>query len=221
MATHDGAAVRLRETQPAPRASESPPPDALEAAKEAGLRYVSDRAPGITRKRAGNGFRYFAPTGASLREPLEVNRIEAIGIPPAWDNVWICPSARGHIQATGRDAKGRKQFRYHPRRRAVRDETKYARILDFASALPRIRAATDGHLRRAGLPREKVLAAVVRLLEGTLIRVGNEEYAQKNDSYGLTTLRDWHAEISGPRVRFHFRGKSGKESPRPGRGARG
>jgi DNA topoisomerase-1 len=159
--------------------------------------------------RAGKGFRYVGPDGRSIRDPEELARIRSLVIPPAWTGVWICPLAHGHLQATGRDARGRKQARYHPRWRAVRDETKYHRLIAFGRALPRIRARTRRDLARPGLPRDKVLAAVVRLLETTLIRVGNEEYARHNHSFGLTTMRDRHVDVSGGRMQFEFRGKSG------------
>jgi DNA topoisomerase-1 len=184
-------------------------PDPVESARSAGLRYVSDTEPGIRRVRAGKGFRYVGPDGKPVRDPDVLRRIRALAIPPAWTDVWVCPLAHGHLQATGRDARGRKQHRYHARWRAVRDETKYHRMIAFARALPRLRARTRRDLAHPGLPREKVLAAVVRLLETTLIRVGNEEYARHNHHFGLTTLRDGHADIEGPKVSFHFRGKSG------------
>jgi DNA topoisomerase-1 len=151
------------------------------------------------------------PEGRVLRRRDVLNRIRGLVIPPAWTDVWICPDERGHLQATGRDARGRKQYRYHPKWRQARDETKYHRLIGFAQALPTIRRRTDADLRRPRLSREKVLATVVRLLEKTLIRVGNDEYARENRSYGLTTMRDGHVEISGGRVRFSFRGKSGVE----------
>jgi DNA topoisomerase I len=182
----------------------------LETAQAAGLRYVSDSVPGIRRLRSGKGFRYVGPDGRDIRDPSVLNRIRALAIPPAYNDVWICPSANGHIQATGRDARGRKQYRYHPRWREVRDETKFGRMLDFSTALPRIRRRVERDLGWSGLPREKVLATVVRLLECTGIRVGNDEYARANGSFGLTTLRDDHVEISGSTLRFQFRGKSGK-----------
>jgi DNA topoisomerase-1 len=185
--------------------------DPATAAKVAGLRYVSDQMPGIRRERHGDAFAYIAPDGSALRDEAELRRIRALVIPPAWTDVWICPVASGHMQVTARDARGRKQYRYHPRWRAVRDETKYERMLSFAAALPRIRAATDRDLALSDLPREKVLATVVRLLEATLIRVGNEEYARDNNSFGLTTMRDRHAKVDGGGVKFRFRGKSGKE----------
>jgi DNA topoisomerase I len=204
----------LRAVPPASKRTRTPePPSTLspgEAARAAGLRYVTDTAPGITRKRAGRHFTYVGPDGAPVRDRDDLRRIKALAIPPAWTEVWICPSPRGHIQATGRDAKGRKQYRYHPRWTAVRDETKYERMLAFGEALPTIRARVESDLGRPGLPREKVLAAVVRLLETTLVRVGNEEYARHNHSFGLTTLRDQHATVSATRVRFRFRGKAGK-----------
>ena len=185
--------------------------DVVESARVAGLRYVSDRMPGIRRRRAGKGFLYFGPDGRRLRDTEEILRIKRLAIPPAWREVWICPSANGHVQASARDAKGRKQYRYHPRWREVRDETKYTRMIAFARALPRIRERAERDLERPGLPREKVLAAVVRLLEVTQIRVGNNEYARANRSYGLTTLREHHVDVSGHTLRFRFRGKSGKE----------
>jgi DNA topoisomerase I len=183
----------------------------VDSARAAGLRYVSDTAPGIRRKRAGKHFTYIGLDGKPIRDSAELKRIKSLSIPPAYTDVWICPDPRGHIQATGRDAKGRKQYRYHPRWRAVRDETKYGRLIAFGRALPTIRKRTDRDLSLPGLPREKVLATVVRLLETTLIRVGNEEYAKANGSFGLTTMRDKHVDISGAQVRFHFHGKSGKK----------
>jgi DNA topoisomerase I len=198
---------------PGPGAMESASPaaDPIASARAAGLRYVSDRAPGITRRRQGNGFAYRLPDGAPLRDRAERRRIEKLAIPPAWTDVWICPDANGHLQATGRDARGRKQYRYHPDWRGVRDETKFGRLIAFGEALPALRRRVEEDLGRPGLPREKVLAAVVRLLETTLLRVGNEEYARANNSFGLTTLRDRHAAVEGSTVRFAFRGKSGKE----------
>jgi DNA topoisomerase-1 len=189
---------------------ESPPaqltPDEVKAA---GLRYVSDHDPGITRRRSGSGFSYRKPDGGQIDEPT-LDRIRHLAIPPAWTLVWICPDPRGHIQATGRDQKGRKQYRYHDRWRQVRDENKYDRLIAFGRALPRLRAQVEKDLGQRGLPRDKVLAAVVRLMEITLIRVGNEEYAKQNKSFGLTTLRDQHARIRGAQAVFEFRGKSGK-----------
>jgi DNA topoisomerase-1 len=184
--------------------------DAEDAARSAGLRYVSDQTPGIRRRRAGNGFVYISPDGDRITDPTEVARIKSLAVPPAWTDVWLCPSPRGHIQATGRDARGRKQYRYHDRWREVRDQTKYERVIDFGRVLPSIRASVDADLARAGLPIEKVLAAVVRLLDSTSIRVGNPAYAKENGSYGLTTMRDQHVNVFGSRMRFRFRGKGGK-----------
>ena len=185
-------------------------PGSVETARSAGLRWVSDARAGWRRVRAGRGFKYVAADGRLLRDARVLSRIRALAIPPAWKDVWICPDPRGHIQATGRDARGRKQYRYHPRWREVRDETKYSRLLEFGCALPAIRARVDRDLARRGLPREKVLATVLRLLEKTLIRVGNEEYARANRSFGLTTLTDRHVKVRGGRIHFRFRGKSGK-----------
>ena len=184
--------------------------DAVEAAREAGLRYVSDEMPGIRRRRSGRGFSYADAEGRPVRDRTLLRRIRSLAVPPAWKQVWICPVANGHVQATGRDARGRKQYRYHPRWREVRDSDKYERIVAFAKALPRLRRRVDRDLGRPGLTREKVLAAVVRLLETTLARVGNEEYARDNRSYGLTTLRGRHADVNGPWVKLVFRGKGGK-----------
>ena len=187
------------------------PPEAQAQAEEAGLRYVNDTMPGIRRKRVGKGFTYIGPDDERITDEERLAWYRRLAIPPAWTDVWICPVKRGHIQATGRDARGRKVYRYHPRWREVRDEAKYERMLAFARALPRIRQRVDEDLGRPGLPREKVLAAVVALLERTRIRVGNEEYARENRSFGLTTLRDRHARIKGGRMTFAFKGKSGKE----------
>ncbi|MHB8645508.1 MAG: DNA topoisomerase IB [Thermomicrobiales bacterium] len=189
----------------------TPPTDPVVSARAAGLRHVSDARPGIRRKRAGKGFSYRAPDGTLIRDTGTLRRIRSLAIPPAWTEVWICATPQGHIQATGRDAKGRKQYRYHPRWRDVRDETKYLRMIAFGEALPRIRERVHADLARHGLPREKVLATVVRLLETTFIRVGNEEYAKTNNSYGLTTMRNEHVAVSGGTVIFRFRGKSGIE----------
>jgi DNA topoisomerase-1 len=179
-------------------------------ADDAGLYYVVDDRPGITRRTRGRGFSYHHPDGSTVG-PEERARIEALVIPPAWTDVWICPLPDGHIQATGRDARGRKQYRYHDRWREVRDADKYDRLADFAESLPALRAKLDEHLGRRGLPQEKVLAAVVRLLDETLIRVGNDTYAEANDSYGLTTLEDEHVDVEGTRISFEFKGKSGVE----------
>ncbi|MBC5810406.1 MAG: DNA topoisomerase IB [Candidatus Eremiobacteraeota bacterium] len=180
-------------------------------ARAAGLRYVDDRRPGIRRKRAGRSFAYYAPDGTKISGKAELARIKSIGVPPAYEDVWICPYENGHIQATARDARGRKQYRYHPRWREVRDETKYERAADFARALPRLRKRVREDLSRQGFPREKVLATIVSLLDATAIRVGNEEYAKTNDSFGLTTLRTGHVRVRGSTLRFKFRGKSGVE----------
>ena len=179
------------------------------AARGAGLRYVSDARPGIRRQMGPLGFKYVAASGRVIRKKPEVTRINALAVPPAWTDVWICPDPRGHIQATGRDAKGRKQYRYHPAWRVSRDETKYDRMLAFADALPKVRRQTNADLSKPRLPREKVLATVVQLLEKSLIRVGNDEYARKNRSFGLTTLRNGHVRVRGRRVTFEFKGKSG------------
>ena len=171
---------------------------------------MTDRAAGIRRVRVGKGFRYVTADGHTVRDKPALERIRSLAIPPAWQDVWICAHPNGHLQATGRDVKGRKQHRYHPRWREVRDEAKYGRILDFASALPALRRRTRKDLAGPSLSRTKVIAAVVQLLEKTLIRVGNDEYARDNQSYGLTTMRDGHAKVSRSKVRFHFKGKSGK-----------
>ena len=181
----------------------------LHAARAAGLHYVSDAAPGIRRQGEAPTFRYRRRDGRLVRDEATLKRIRSLAVPPAWRAVWICAREDGHLQATGRDARGRKQYRYHPRWRETRDETKYGRLVAFARALPRIRRRVRRDLSRPGLPREKALAAVVRLLEATLIRVGNEEYARENESYGLTTLRDRQVRIDGATLRFCFRGKSG------------
>ena len=184
--------------------------DPRDAAESAGLIYVSDEDPGIRRRKAGHGFTYVLPGGSKVEDKATLERIRALAIPPAYTDVWICPKANGHIQATGRDAKGRKQYRYHPAFREVRESTKYEHMLDFAQALPGIRARIQDDMGRRGLPREKVLATIVHLLETTLIRVGNPDYAKQNKSYGLTTLRDPHVEVDGAELRFQFKGKSGK-----------
>jgi DNA topoisomerase-1 len=182
-----------------------------ESARAAGLRYVSDDRPGWRRVRHGRGFSYRDVEGRPIRDRRELARIRGLAIPPAWTDVWICPLANGHLQVTARDARGRKQYRYHPRWHEARDETKYERMLAFGAALPGIRRRVAADLAEPGLPREKVLAAIVRLLEITLIRVGNEEYARSNGSFGLTTLRNEHVDATSSTLRFRFRGKSGKE----------
>ncbi len=193
------------------RAASAEPINPVESAQVAGLRYIDEQTRGIRRTGRAPNFQYIRPDGKRVTEPAERQRIRSLAIPPAWTDVWICPHPLGHLQATGRDARGRKQYRYHARWREVRDEVKYGRLIAFAQALPGIRARTDADLSRPGLPRDKVLAAVVQLLERTLIRVGNEEYARSNQSFGLTTMRDQHARVSRTRVRFEFRGKSGVE----------
>ena len=184
--------------------------DAKDAAEHAGLTYVSDDRPGIRRKRSGKGFRYESDDGERIKDEPTLRRIKALAVPPAWTEVWICPKASGHIQATGRDARGRKQYRYHARFREVRESTKYHHMLAFAESLPAIRRRVQDHLALRGLPREKVLATVVHLLEATLIRVGSDEYARANKSYGLTTLKNRHVQVEGSALKFNFKGKSGK-----------
>ncbi|WP_236822551.1 DNA topoisomerase IB [Andreprevotia sp. IGB-42] len=184
--------------------------EAAEAAREAGLRYVNDTMPGISRH-ARRGKLVYVRGNEVVDDAATLARIRALVIPPAWTDVWICPRANGHLQATGRDAKGRKQYRYHARWRERRDESKFARMIAFGEALPQIRTAVSRDLAKQGMPREKVLALVVLLLESTFIRVGNEVYARENKSFGLTTLRNRHVAIDGKRIRFHFRGKSGKD----------
>ena len=188
----------------------APAPDPVASARSAGLRYVSDRRPGIRREREGDKFVYVRADGARVADEADLQRIRKLAIPPAWTDVWICPHVNGHLQASGRDARGRKQYRYHARWREVRDETKYTRMMAFAEALPAIRQRVDEDLSQKGLPRHKVLATVVRLLETTFIRVGNEEYARQNGSFGLTTMRDRHVEVKGSRLQFSFKGKGGK-----------
>lgn len=185
------------------------PSDPPAAARAAGLRYVHDGRPGIRREAVKDGFRYLDARGDAVADETTLARIKALVIPPAWTEVWICPQANGHLQATGRDARGRKQYRYHAKWREARDEVKYERMLKFGQALPAIRAEVDRALKLPGLPREKVLATIVFLLEATMMRVGNEEYARTNQSFGLTTLRNRHAKVDGSDVAFSFRGKSG------------
>ncbi len=189
--------------------AQKPVTDPVASARTAGLRYVSDSEAGIRRVMGTLGFKFLDQHGKVIRNPDQLGRIRKLAVPPAWTDVWICRDARGHLQATGRDVKGRKQYRYHVDWRACRDETKYDRMQAFAAALPAIRQRTDADLSRPGLPREKVLATVVQLLEKSLIRVGNEEYARENHSFGLTTLQDKHVEVKGSTLRFEFKGKSG------------
>jgi DNA topoisomerase-1 len=189
----------------------SPNAEARDDAEAAGLRYVSDGRPGFSRVKQGDAFVYRRSDGAPLTDPRHLARIKALAIPPAWTDVWICPQANGHLQATGRDAKRRKQYRYHPDFRAMRDIAKFEHMMLFAQVLPTIRSTVEAHLGRRGMPREKVLATIVRLLETTLIRIGNDDYVTQNRSFGLTTLRNRHARVEGADIRFQFRGKSGKE----------
>jgi len=179
------------------------------AAKAAGLRYVHDDRPGIRREPAREGFRYLDAHGVEIEDEATLKRIRSLAIPPAWTEVWICPQANGHLQATGRDARSRKQYRYHPKWRVVRDEVKYERMIKFGKALPLVRKEVDRALALPGLPREKVVATIVYLLETTMMRIGNDEYARENKSYGLSTLRNRHVRIDGSEVEFRFRGKSG------------
>lgn len=181
------------------------------AAHAANLRYVSDAECGFARRRRGKAFTYVRPDGKPLRDTNAIARIRALAIPPAWREVWICPHSNGHVQATGRDGRGRKQYRYHPKWREAQDQNKYERVIAFAKTLPKIRRAVARDLKKRGLKREKVLAACVKLLETTLIRVGNDEYARDNESFGLTTMQDDHVEVRGATVRFDFRGKHGIE----------
>ncbi|MDB5081455.1 MAG: topA [Chloroflexi bacterium] len=185
--------------------------DPVASARAAGLRYVTDAMPGYRREKQGEEFVYFAPDGQQVTDEAELSRIKKLGIPPAYTDVWICPRPNGHLQATGRDARGRKQYRYHPRWREVRDENKYDRMLAFGAALPAIRTQVDKDLGLPGLSRRKVVATVIRLLETTLIRVGNIEYAKSNKSFGLTTMRDRHVQVKGETINFSFRGKSKKD----------
>ena len=182
--------------------------DPKESAKSAGLRYVTGEGPGIVRRRAGKGFTYLGVDAQPVRDKATLKRIASLVIPPAWEDVWISPFENGHIQAVGRDARGRKQYRYHPRYREVRDEAKYGRMLAFGAVLPKIRKRVNEDLASAGLPQRKVIAAIVRLLDETCIRIGNDEYAKTNQSYGLTTLKEKHVDVHGDSVRLRFRGKS-------------
>jgi DNA topoisomerase-1 len=204
------AAVRRQWRRRVRRSGDAASLDPATCAEAVGLHYVNDRTtPGVRRLGSKRRFRYVDAKGHTVTEPGVLSRIRHLAIPPAWTDVWICPSSYGHLQATGRDARGRKQYRYHADWRVARDEVKYGRLLAFAKALPHIRARTERDLKRRTLSRTKVLAAVVQLLERTLIRVGNEEYARHNHSFGLTTMRDEHAKVGEGRVRFEFRGKSG------------
>jgi DNA topoisomerase-1 len=184
--------------------------DGEEAAHEAGLLYVNDDEPGISRRRSGKGFRYVSPDGKMITDKHVLSRIKALAVPPAWSDVRICPSPRGHIQATGRDERGRKQYRYHPSWRQTRDQTKYDRMIPFGEALPAIRKRVREDLELPGLPREKVLATIVRVIDLTYIRVGNTRYAKDNKSFGMTTMRGRHADVTGSNIRFEFVGKGGK-----------
>ena len=195
----------MRGSAPAEPASES-----VKAAKSAGLVYVCDDAPGFRRAGTLKNPSYLGPNNQPIKDKNALARIKRLAIPPAWTEVWICPKQNGHLQATGRDARGRKQYRYHPHWREVRDENKYSRMLEFARALPKMRKRIKADLRKSGLPREKVLAAVIKILETGLIRVGNDEYARSNKSFGLTTMQDRHVDVNGGTIRFQFRGKSGK-----------
>jgi len=206
----DGRSAHGSDVQDRQPSDEGAPADPRAVAGDAGLRYTTDARPGMTRRRSGTGFSYRDADGRTIRDREVIGRIRALAIPPAWTDVWICPWPNGHLQASGRDARGRKQYRYHARWHQRRGTDKFDRILEFSEALPRLRRRCDEDLGRRGLPREKVLAAVVRLLELTLIRVGNDEYARLNRSFGLTTLRDRHARIEGSALRFRFRGKSGQ-----------
>ena len=187
------------------------PADSLEAAEEAGLRYVNDDQPGFSRQSKGDEFEYLDTKGKPIRDEHRLLRIKRLAIPPAWRDIWICPSPNGHIQATGRDARERKQYLYHERWREIRDENKYDRMIVFGKALPKIRKQAQKDLDLSGLPRAKVLATVVQLLERSLIRIGNEEYARENKSFGLTTMQDRHVDVKGSKLRFRFRGKSGRQ----------
>jgi DNA topoisomerase-1 len=195
-----------------PRRASAIDTDPVASARAAGLRHVTDGAPGIRREpKRGGGFRYVGIDGRVIRRAADIQRITRLAVPPAWTDVWICPAVNGHIQATGRDARGRKQYRYHETWRRYRDATKYERTVAFGEALSRIRACVDSDLRRPDLCRERVCATVVRLLDTTWIRVGNEEYARENRSFGLTTMQARHVEVNGSRLSFQFRGKGGKQ----------
>ena len=175
------------------------------------LHYVDDTQPGLTRKKLRGKFAYFDSAGQRITDPDEIKRINSLAVPPAYTDVWICADPRGHLQATGRDARGRKQYRYHPRWREVRDADKYSRLREFGLALPKLRKQLETLLDAPGFNRDKVMATVITLLDATLIRVGNTQYARDNRSYGLTTLRSRHVEVNGSAILFQFRGKSGIE----------
>lgn len=192
----------MRISDPIPEANPT------ESARSAGLRYVSDQKPGFQRQKTRNGFRYLDQNGKTIADGAQLARIKSLAIPPAWQEVWICPAVNGHIQATGRDAKGRKQYRYHPRWRLVRDEVKYERMIQFGKALPSLRKKVEADLRLSALPMRKVLAAIVKMLDLTGVRIGNEEYAKTNQSFGLTTLRSKHVHVEGAQIELRFRGKS-------------
>jgi DNA topoisomerase-1 len=209
--THRWAAPQLRNAWTSGKRKARPPSSTRRtAAESAGLRYVTDERAGIGRRPAGDGFSYVKPDGEPLRDEATLGRIRKLAIPPAWTDVWICPKANGHLQATGRDARGRKQYKYHPQFRELRESTKYEHMMEFARALPGVRARLAEHMALRGLPREKVLATIVHLLETTLIRVGNDDYARTNKSFGLTTLRNPHVKVEGSELRFQFKGKGGK-----------
>ena len=204
-----GSFPRSCQTSPTRGPIPGPQPESLRATKAEGLVFSSDRTPGIRRVRRGGGFIYEHPSGKRVSEASHLARIRSLAIPPAYEAVWICTSPRGHLQATGRDARGRKQYRYHARWRSQRDAQKFDHILEFGRALPRIRRRVAQDLRKSGLPRDRVLATIVRLLDKTLVRVGNEEYARANRSFGLTTLRNRHVSVTGNTLHLEFRGKSG------------
>ena len=199
------------ETVAEPKVNGAISDELIAAAKEAGLQYVSDERTGYRRRAKGKHFEYLDTEGKPIRDEQRVLRIKRLAIPPAWTDVWICPLPNGHVQATGRDARGRKQYRYHERWREVRDENKFDRLGQFAKALPKIRRRVAQDQKLPGLPREKVLATIVRLLEQTFIRIGNEEYARDNKSFGLTTMKNRHVKVKGAQMRFRFRGKSGRQ----------
>jgi DNA topoisomerase I len=210
-AGRDAAALGRTRDDAAERRVAAAAPDPAETAAEAGLVYTSDDEPGIRRVRRGKRFDYVGPDGKRISDPATLDRIRSLVIPPAWEHVWISTRPRGHLQATGRDAKGHKQHRYHDRWRQTRDANKFDRMARFGRVLPKIRARVARDLRRAGLPKEKVVATIVRLLETTYARIGNQEYAKQNGSFGLTTLRNRHVDVRGSTVRFIFKGKSGVE----------